>query len=192
MPIYTTTIWLRLWADLLHVPDEIISKLKRLYQNFEPTANQDGTPRTTTFCVRGKGPDELRVSVTTSKNDWMSGSFLQKWVTKTRAARFGKKGRKPCKIIVNEVDQVVNFSSNGKVEVIKLMTNEYVARNLRQLEAQAFNRKTLWQSRPMLAMPYHFWLYVDVKAGGSSNSNRTRRNRCWGEVAELALQYLTI
>lgn len=129
---------------MLHFLDEIISKLKRQYQNFEPTANQDGTPRTTAFCVRGKGPDELRVSVATSKDDWIPGRFLQKWVTKTRAAGFGKKGRQPCKIIVNEVDQVANnFSNHGKVEVIKLMTNEYVARNLRQLEAQAFNGKPL-------------------------------------------------
>lgn len=73
----------------------------------------------------------------------MPGSFLQKWTMETRAFRFGEKDIQACKILINEVDQVVNFSNeNVKVEVLRLVGNRYVARELRQLEAKAFNGKT--------------------------------------------------
>lgn len=72
----------------------------------------------------------------------MPGSFLQKWVMKARAVRFGEKGRQACELVVHEVDQVVKFSNeNEKVEVLRLVSNRYVARNLRQFDAQAFNGK---------------------------------------------------
>ena len=61
----------------------------------------------------------------------------------TRAFRFGERGRQACKTLINEVDQVVNLSNeNIKGEVLRLVGNWYVARDLRQLEAQAFKGKT--------------------------------------------------
>lgn len=48
-----------------------------------------------------------------------------------------------CKMIINEVDEVVNFSAeNKKLEVLRLVSNGYVARDLRQLKAQAYNGRT--------------------------------------------------
>lgn len=80
----------------------------------------------------------------TSKDVWMPGSFLQKWVMETRAFWVGKRGRQTCKILINELDQEVSLSNeNIKVEVLRLVGNRYVARDLRQLEAQAFNGTTL-------------------------------------------------
>lgn len=84
------------------------------------------------FCISGKSPNKLSVSVATSKDIWMPGSFLQQWVMETRAFRFGKRGRQACKIIINEIDQIVKFSNkNTKVEVLRLAANGYVARDLR-------------------------------------------------------------
>ena len=60
----------------------------------------------------------------------------------TRAFRFGNSGRQACEIVINEVDQVVNSSNkNTKVEVLRLAMNGYVARDLRELEAQALDGK---------------------------------------------------
>ena len=73
----------------------------------------------------------------------MPGSFLQKWVMETRSFRFCERGRQACEILVNEVDQVVNLSNeNVKAEVLRLVGNRYLARDLGQLEAQAFNKTT--------------------------------------------------
>ena len=114
-----------------------------MYGGFQPTASEDGTSRTIAFCISGKKANELSVSVATSKDAWMPGSFLQKWTMEARAFRFGEKDIQACKILINEVDQVVNFSNeNVKVEVLRLVGNRYVARELRQLEAKAFNGKT--------------------------------------------------
>lgn len=81
----------------------------------------------------------------TSKDSWVPGSFLQQWVRKTRAFRFGNNGRQACKILINQVDQVMGSSNQGtKKEVLRLAMNGYVARELRELrelEAQAFDGK---------------------------------------------------
>lgn len=54
----------------------------------------------------------------------------------SRAVRFGSSGEKACKVIINEVDEVVNCSiENKKLEVLRLVSNGYVARDLRQLRA---------------------------------------------------------
>lgn len=54
--------------------------------------------------------------------------------------RFGETGRQACRILIDEVDQVVNFSNeNVRVEVLRQVSNGYVARELTQLEAQAIN-----------------------------------------------------
>ena len=114
-----------------------------LYREFRPTASEDGTPRTIAFCISRIKADALSVSVATSKDIWMPGSFLHQWMLKTRAFRFGEMGRQACRILINEIDQVVNFSNEKvRVEVLRQVSNGYVARELRQLEAQAFNGKT--------------------------------------------------
>lgn len=116
---------------------------KKLYEGFTSTSNEDGTPRAIALCISGKEPDELSVSVATSKDVWVWGSFLQKWVIVSRAARFGSSGEQACKVIINEVDEVVNCSiENKKVEVLRLVSNGYGARDLRQLKAQAVNGRT--------------------------------------------------
>lgn len=61
---------------MFHCPAEIVAQLKRLYGNFKPSANEDGTPRTIAFCVSGKKPDELCVSVATSKDVWDAGKLF--------------------------------------------------------------------------------------------------------------------
>lgn len=128
---------------MLHFSEEILAQLKNLYEEFKSTSNEDGIPRTIAFCISGKEPDELCVSVATSKDVWMPGSILQKWVIESRAVRFGKRGGQACKIIINEVDEAVNCSNeNEKVEVLRLVANGYVARDLQQLKAPAFNGKT--------------------------------------------------
>lgn len=126
-----------------HFPEKILAELKLLYGEFKPTANEDGAPRTIAFCISRKKAEEFSVSVATSKDVWMPGSFLQKWVMETRAFRFGERGRQAFKTLINEIDQVVNLSNgNVKVEVLRLVGNRLVARDLRQLKAQAFNGKT--------------------------------------------------
>lgn len=116
--------------------------MKRLYGNYKPSVNEEEIPRTIAFCVSAKKPNEASVSVATSKDVWMPGSFLQKWVMKARAVRFGEKGRRACGSIIDEVDQMVKFSNETeKVAVLRLVANRYVARDLRQLDAQAFHGK---------------------------------------------------
>lgn len=117
--------------------------MKNLYEDFISASNEDGTPRTIALCISGKEPDELCVSVATSKDVWVPGSFLQKWVMESRAVRLGDSGKQACKVIINEVDEVVNSSTeNQKLEVLRLVANGYIARDLRQLKAQAFNGRT--------------------------------------------------
>lgn len=114
-----------------------------MYRGFGPTGSEDGAPRTISFCISGIKADEFSVSVGTSKDVWMPESFLQQWMLKTRAFRFGEMGRQACRNLIDEVDQIVNFSNgNVRVEVLRQVGNGYVARELRQLEAQAFNGKT--------------------------------------------------
>ena len=114
-----------------------------MYSKLEPAAAQGGAPRTIAFCIAGKEPDELSVSVATSKDIWIPASFLQKWVLATRAARFGEKGVQACKDVILEVDKMINLSNdNRNIEVLRLAASGYVARNLQSLEAQAFDGKT--------------------------------------------------
>lgn len=55
-------------------------------------AAQGGAPGTIASCIAGEGPEELSVSVTTSKDVRVPESFHQQWVLSTGAARFGEKG----------------------------------------------------------------------------------------------------
>lgn len=60
-----------------------------------------------------------------------------------KAFQFDEKVRQAYKIIINETDQVVTFSNEKtKVEVLRLVANGYVAGDLRQLKAQAFDGKS--------------------------------------------------
>lgn len=111
-----------------------------LYREFRPTDSEDGTPRIIAFCISRIKADAFSVSVATSKDIWMPGSFLHQWMLKTRAFRFGEMGRQACRILIDEVDQVVNYSNEKvRVEVLRQVPN---GRELRQLEAHAFNGKT--------------------------------------------------
>lgn len=124
-------------------PGKIIAQLKSLYKNLGPAAAQGGAPRTIAFCIASKEPDELSVSVATSKDIWIPASFLQQWVLATRAERFGEKGVQACKRLIIEVDEMVNLSNeNRNVEVLRLAANGHVARDLRPLKAQAFDGNT--------------------------------------------------
>lgn len=75
-----------------------MSNLQTLYGNLGPTSNQDGVPRTIAFCIAKRNSVEVSVSVATSKDSWVPGRFLQQWIMKTRASRFGKNGRQACRI----------------------------------------------------------------------------------------------
>lgn len=120
-----------------------MTKLRTLYGNLGPTSNQDGAPRTIAFRIAKRNSVEVSVTVATSKDSWVPGSFLQQWVMETRAFRFGNNGRQACKILINEVDQVVGSSNQDtKKEVLRLAMNGYIARDLRVLEAQAFDGKS--------------------------------------------------
>lgn len=128
--------------------------MKTLYDDLLPTAVQGGAPRTIAFCIANEEPDELSVSVATSKDLWIPTSFLQQWVVATRAARFGEKGLQACKRVILEVDKTVNVSSeNRNVVVLRLAANGYVARDLQPLKAQAFDgnkfegRDRCWRCR---------------------------------------------
>lgn len=125
-------------------PGKIIAQLKSLYQNLGPAAAQGGAPRTIAFCIASKEPEELSVSVATSWKDiWVPASFLQQWVLATRAEWFGEKGVQACKRVILEVDEMVNLSNeNRNVEVLRLVANGYVSRDLRPLKAQAFDGNT--------------------------------------------------
>lgn len=99
-------------------------------------------------------------------------AFLHQWMLKKRAFRFGEMDRQACRTLIDEVDQVVNLSSNEnvRVEELRQVLNGYVARELRQLEALAFNGKKLGRARPMLAMPFGIRVYVDVSRGRPSKN----------------------
>ncbi len=65
---------------MLHFPDKILAQLKMLYSEFRPTASEDGTPRIIAFCISRIKADAFSVSVATSKDIWMPGSFLHQCV----------------------------------------------------------------------------------------------------------------
>lgn len=127
---------------MLHFPAQILAQLKILYGGFGPTGSEDGAPRTIAFCISGIKADEFSVLVATSKDFWMPVSFLQQWMLKTRASWFGEIGRHACRNLIDEGDQVLNFSNeNVRVEVLRQVGNGYVARELRQLQTQACKGK---------------------------------------------------
>lgn len=137
-----------------------------------------------------KNPDKLSVCVATSKDAWVPGSFLQQWVMKTRAFRFGNSGRQACEIIINEVDQVVSSSNlNIKVEVLRLALNGYVARDLRGLEAQAFDGKSFetrdrcWRCRLTFGFT---WMSVEADPATETEKNILRK-RLRGAMASTPL-----
>lgn len=49
-----------------------------MYENFKSTSNEDGTARTIALGISGKEPDELCVSVATSKDVWVLGELFAK------------------------------------------------------------------------------------------------------------------
>lgn len=131
---------------MLHFPDRILTQLKTLYGEFEPKSNEDGASRTITFCISEIKADD---SVARPKDVWIPGSFLQQWMLKTRALRFGEMGGQACRILIDEVDQVVKLSNeNLRVEVLK------------QVEMGTL-LETFDNSRPsqtaMLAVPFDIW-----------------------------------
>lgn len=115
----------------------------------------------------------------------MPGSYLQQWMQETRAFRFGEMGRQACKILIDEVDQVVNFSNeNVKVEVLRQESNRYVARELRQLEAQAFNGKPFaerdrcWRCRLTFGFT---WMSAEADPAKTANENVLDYEGRWDE-----------
>ncbi|MCJ1342367.1 hypothetical protein MMC31_000549 [Peltigera leucophlebia] len=98
--------------------NEIIAKLKILYGDLGPTANQDGAPRTITFCIEN--------------------------------------------------------SDSVKVEVLRLAMNGYVARDLRELEAQAFDGKSFemrdrcWRCRLTFGFT---WMSVEADPATQTEEN---------------------
>lgn len=53
---------------MLHCLDKSLARLKVLYGELEPTANEDRAPRAIAFYLSGKKADELSVSVAKSKD----------------------------------------------------------------------------------------------------------------------------
>ena len=96
----------------------------------------------------------------------------------TRAARFGEKGVQACKCVISEVDEVVNlFKENRKLEVLRLAANGYVARDLRPLEAQAFDGKTFeerdrcWRCRLTFGF---LWMSEEADPNDKEQEERVR------------------